>query len=88
MAAGLLEQPTLARLAGDYRELAAAWSGLAGLAHDAAGAGPLGPVALAELLAGLRERVLDLAEAEAAAAAGLRAAVADFPDDPTNEEQR
>jgi hypothetical protein len=87
-AAGLLEQPTLARLAGDYRELAAAWSGLAGLAHDAAGAGPLGPVALAELLAGLRERVQDLAEAEEAAAAGLRAAVADFPDDPTDEEQR
>jgi hypothetical protein len=87
-AAGLLERPTLARLAGDYRELAAAWSGLAGLAQDAAGAGPLGPVALAELLAGLRERVLDLAEAEEAAAAGLRAAVADFPDDPTDEEQR
>jgi len=87
-AAGLLEQPELARLAGDYRELAAAWSALAGLARDAAGSGPLVPAALGALLAGLRERVLELAEVEEAAAAGLRAAVADFPGTPTDKEQR
>jgi hypothetical protein len=87
-AAGLLEQPELARLAGDYRELAAAWSALAGLARDAAGSGPLDPAALGALLAGLRERVLELAEVEEAAAAGLRAAVADFPGAPTDKEQR
>jgi len=87
-AAGLLERPELARLAGDYRELAAAWTDLAGRACDAAGSGPLDPAALAQLLAGLRERVLDLAEAEEAAAAGLRAAVADFPGVPTDKEQR
>jgi Domain of unknown function (DUF4872)/Butirosin biosynthesis protein H, N-terminal len=87
-AARLLARPELARLAGDYRELAAAWSALAGLARDAAGSGPLDPPALAAVLAGLRERVLDLAEAEEAAAAGLRAAMADFPGDPTDEEQR
>jgi hypothetical protein len=87
-AAGLLEQPELARLAGDYRELAAAWSALAGLARDAAGSGPLDPAALGALLAGLRERVLELAGVEEAAAAGLRAAVADFPGTPTDKEQR
>jgi hypothetical protein len=87
-AAGLLNQPELVPLAGGYRELAAAWSALAGLARDAAGSGPLDPAALAELLAGLRQRVLDLAEAEEAAAAGLRAAAAGFPGDPTDEEQR
>jgi hypothetical protein len=87
-AAGLLGQPELAGLARDYRALAAAWSALAGLARDAAGSGPLGPAALGALLAGLRERVLELAEAEEAAAAGLRAAVADFPGTPTDKEQR
>jgi hypothetical protein len=87
-AARLLERPELVQLAGDYRELAAAWSALAGLARDAAGAGPLDPVALVELLAGLRERVLDLAGAEEGAAVGLRVAVADFPGDPADEEQR
>jgi len=81
--AGPLERPQLTGLAGDYRELAAAWSALAGLARDAAASGRLGPDALAEVLAGLRERVLELAEAEAAAAAGLRAAVADVPGGPT-----
>ena len=86
-AAGPLDRPELAGLAGDYRELAAAWSALAGLAHDAAGSGPLDPAALAELLAGLRDRVLELAEAEEAAAAGLRAAVADVPGDPTDVER-
>ena len=86
-AAGTPGRSGLARVAGDYGELAAAWSALAGRAGDAAGSGPLDPPALGELLAGLRERVLDLAEAEEAAATGLRAAVADFPGDPTNKEQ-
>ena len=85
-AAGPLGRPELAALAGDYRELAAARSALAGLARDTAGSGPVDPETLAELLARLRERVL--AEAEEAAAAGLRAAVADFPGDPSDEEQR
>jgi Domain of unknown function (DUF4872)/Butirosin biosynthesis protein H, N-terminal len=120
-AAGPLDRPELARLAGDYRELAAAWTGLAGaavgaggdgplaraaalldrrrrlveerggqaaaeladvqaeldrLAGDAADPQPLDAPALAALLADLRGRVLDLAEAEEAAAATLRAAVA------------
>jgi hypothetical protein len=87
-AAGPLGQPELAGVAGDYRELAAAWSALAGLAGDAAGSAPLDPAALAELLAGLRERVLELGQAEAAATAALRAAVADLPDDLTDKEQR
>jgi hypothetical protein len=126
-AAGPLERPELARLAGDYRELAAAWTALARAATSAGGDGPLaraaallerrrrlveergaaaagelaavqaeldgltrgpggfqplGPADLPGLLGDLRERVLDLAEAEEAAAAGLRAAVADFPGDP------
>jgi uncharacterized protein DUF4872 len=120
-AAGPLDRPELARLAGDYRELAAAWTGLAGaavgaggdgplaraaalldrrrrlveerggqaaaeladvqaeldrLAGDAADPQPLDAPALAARLADLRGRVLDLAEAEEAAAATLRAAVA------------
>jgi uncharacterized protein DUF4872 len=87
-AAALLEQPELVAPAGDYRDLAATWTALAGLARDAAGSGPLDPDALAALLARLRERVQDLAETEAAAAAGLRAAVPDFPGDPTPKEQR
>ena len=86
-AARLLEQPELARLAGDHRELATAWTALAERARDAAGSGPLDPVALTELLAGLRQWVQDLAEAEEAAAAGLRAVMADFPGDPTDKEQ-
>jgi hypothetical protein len=131
-AAGPLERPPLARLAGDYRELAAAWTALARAAVAAGGDGPLaraaallerrrrlveeqGAAAAAELatvqaeldtltrdatgrqpldapactslLADLGERVLDLAEAEEAAAAALRAAVADFPGDPADKEQ-
>jgi hypothetical protein len=116
-AAGPLERPELARLAGDYRELAAAWTALARAAMTAGGDGPLAraaallerrrrlvedrgaaaagdlaavqadlaalaadttdpqpldPAALSSLLADLRRRVLDLAEAEEAAAAALR----------------
>jgi Domain of unknown function (DUF4872)/Butirosin biosynthesis protein H, N-terminal len=116
-AAGPLERPELARLAGDYRELAAAWTALARAAMTAGGDGPLAraadllerrrrlvedqgaaaagdlaavqaelaalaagttdprpldPGALSSLLADLRSRVLDLAEAEEAAAAALR----------------
>jgi hypothetical protein len=130
-AAGPLGRPELARLAGDYRELAAAWTALATAAVTAGGDGPLaraaalldrrrrlvedrgadaadelaavqaeldslakaaadpqplGPAALAGLLADLRVRVLDLAEAEEAAAATLR--VADFPGVPMPKERR
>ena len=133
-AAGPLEQPELARLAGDYRELAAVWTALARAAVAAGGNGPLaraaallerrrqlveeqgaaaagelaavqgeldallrdataqplGRGAVSALLADLRERVLDLAGAEEAAAVALRAAVADFPGDPAGpaKEQR
>jgi len=86
-AAGPLGRPELVELAGDYRELAAAWTALADLARDAAGSEPLHAPARTELLTALQERVLDLAEAEEAAAASLRAAVADFPGDPTDKEQ-
>jgi Domain of unknown function (DUF4872)/Butirosin biosynthesis protein H, N-terminal len=119
-AAGPLERTELARLAGDYRELAAAWTALArtaiaaggdgptaraavllerrrrlveeqgaaaagelagvqaeldALTRGAKGSRPLDPGAVGALLADLRERVLDLAEAEEAAAAALRSAV-------------
>jgi hypothetical protein len=119
-AAGPLERPELAGLAGDYRELAAAWTALAEaalaaggdgpltraatlldrrrqlveergaaaaddlaavqaeldeLAHDTADPQPLDQVTLPALLADLRQRVLDLARAEEAAATALRAAV-------------
>jgi hypothetical protein len=115
-----LQRPELATLAGDYRELAAAWTALAEAALGAGGDGPLAraatllarrrrmveerggaaaaelaavqaeldtlaqetgdpqpldPAARSALLADLRARVLDLAEAEEAAAATLRAAV-------------
>ena len=118
--AGPLGRPELARLAGDYRDLAAAWTALARTAVTAGGDGPLARAAalldrrrwlveerggaaaadlaavqaeltaladeaadpqplaagaLAALLTDLRGRVMDLAEAEEAAAAGLRAAV-------------
>jgi Domain of unknown function (DUF4872)/Butirosin biosynthesis protein H, N-terminal len=119
-AAGPLERPELARLAGDYRELAAAWTALAQtalaaggdgpltraatlldrrrrlveergaaaaaelatvqaeldkLTHDTADPQPLDAAALSALLADLRRRVLDLAQAEEEAATALRAAV-------------
>jgi Domain of unknown function (DUF4872)/Butirosin biosynthesis protein H, N-terminal len=119
-AASPLARPELATLAGEYRELATAWTALAEAALGAGGDGPLAraaalldrrrrlveergaaaaaelaavqaeldalaretadlqpldPAALSGLLAGLRDRVLDLAEAEEAAAAALRAAV-------------
>jgi len=116
-AAGPLDRPGLARVAGDYRRLAAAWTALARAAVAAGGDGalaraaallerrrrlveeqggaaaddlaavqaelaalaadsthrqPLDEPARAALLADLRGRVLDLAEAEQAAAATLR----------------
>jgi Domain of unknown function (DUF4872) len=119
-AAGPLDRPELAGLAGGYRELAAAWTTLAEtalaaggdgplaraaplldrrrqlveerggaaadelaavqaeldkLAHDIADPQPLDAAAVSALLAGLRQRVLDLARAEEEAAAALRAAV-------------
>jgi hypothetical protein len=119
-AAGPLARPELAELAGDYRELAAAWTALAAaalgaggdgplsraatllarrrqlveerggaaaaelaavqaeldaLAHETADPQPLDPAARSALLADLRDRVLELAEAEEAAAAALRSAV-------------
>lgn len=64
-AAGPLERPELAGLAGDYRELAA-------LAGDTTDPQPLDAGALSALPADPRRRVLDLAEAEEAAAAALR----------------
>jgi hypothetical protein len=72
--AGPLGRPGLAGLANGYRDLAAAWTALANQARDA-GPQPLDDVARASLLADLRDRVLELAAAEEAAAAGLRAAV-------------
>jgi hypothetical protein len=117
-AAGPLGRPELATLAGDYRDLAAAWTDLAAaavaaggdgplargaalldrrrrlveeqgaaaaaelaavqaeltaLARDAADPQPLDAATLSGLLTELRAQVLDLAEAEEAAAAGLRA---------------
>ncbi len=71
-AAGPLGRPGLAALAGDYRELAAAWTALAETARDAAGPEPLDPDTLTALLAGLRDQVLDLAEAELQAATKLK----------------
>jgi hypothetical protein len=126
-AAGPLERPVLAGLAGDYRELAAAWTALAEtalaaggdgplaraatllerrrrlveergaaaadelaaiqaeldrLARDTADPQPLDQAALSTLLADLRDKVLDLANAEEEAATALRAAV------PINKEPR
>ena len=119
-AAGPLGRPELAALAADVRELAAAWTALAGTAVAAGGDGPLAraaallerrrrlveeqgaaaaaevadvqaelaalaattadpqpldPTARSALLAALRDRVLELAEAEETAAAALRATV-------------
>jgi hypothetical protein len=76
-AAGPLGRPGLARLAGDYRKLAAAWTALAeaavaGQADDSADPRPLDATALPALLADLHRRVLDLAEAEEASATALR----------------
>jgi hypothetical protein len=56
-------------------EVAAVQAELAALAGATADPQPLDPAALAGLLAGLRDRVLALAEAEEAAAAALRGAV-------------
>jgi len=126
-AAGPLDRPELAELAGDYRELAAAWTALAQAALAAGGDGPLARAAtlldrrrrlveergaaaadelaavqaegdklardttdpqpldrdaLSTLLADLRDKVLDLAQAEEEAATALRAVV------PINKEPR
>ena len=73
-AAGPLGRPELAGLAGDYRDLAAAWTALARTAATAAGRDdpqPLDPAALDTLLADLHARVLDLAGVEEAAATAL-----------------
>jgi len=56
-------------------DLAAVQAELTALADEAADPQPLDAGALAALLTDLRGRVMDLAEAEEAAAAGLRAAV-------------
>jgi uncharacterized protein DUF4872 len=71
-AAGPLGRPGLTTLAGSYRELATAWTTLAETARDAAGPQPLDPDTLTALLAGLRDQVLDLAEAERQAATELK----------------
>jgi Domain of unknown function (DUF4872)/Butirosin biosynthesis protein H, N-terminal len=76
-AAGPLDRPGLGRLAGDYRQLAAAWTALAeaavtALADDTPDPQPLDATARSDLLADLRGRVLDLADAEEAAATALR----------------
>jgi hypothetical protein len=76
-AAGPLGRPGLARLAGDYRELAAAWTALAeaavaDLPDRATDHHPLDATALPALLADLHRRLLDLAEAEEAAATALQ----------------
>jgi hypothetical protein len=68
-AAGPLGRPGLARLAGGYRELAAAWTALAGAAAAAGGDGPLARAAA------LLERRRRLVEDQGAAAAGELAAV-------------
>ena len=68
-AAGPLGRPGLARLAGDYRELAAAWTALAGAATAAGGDGPLARAGA------LLERRRRLVEDQGAAAAGDLAAV-------------
>jgi hypothetical protein len=68
-AAGPLDRPELAALAGDYRELAAAWTALAETAVAAGGDGPLAQGAA--LLAGRRR----LVEERGAAAAAELAAV-------------
>jgi hypothetical protein len=70
-AAGPLERPELARLAGDYRDLAAAWTALAETAVTAAGDGP--QARAAALLD--RRRQLVEQRGGAAAADALRAAV-------------
>jgi hypothetical protein len=126
-AAGPLERPELAGVAGDHRQLAAAWTALAETALGAGGDGPLARAAtllerrrrlveergaaaagdlaavqaeldrlaratadpqpldrdaLSTLLADLRDKVLDLAQAEEEAATALRAVV------PINKEPR
>jgi hypothetical protein len=67
-AAGPLDRPELAGLAGDYRELAAAWTALAGTAVAAGGDGPL---ARGAVLLATRRRLVE--ERGAAAAAELAA---------------
>jgi hypothetical protein len=73
-AAGPLDRPELAELAGDYRELAAAWTALAqaALAQAALAAGGDGPLARAATLLDRRRR---LVEERGAAAADELAAV-------------
>jgi Domain of unknown function (DUF4872) len=68
-AAGPLDRPELAELAGQYRELAAAWTALAEAAVGAGGDGPLARAAT------LLERRRELVEQQGAAAAGELAAV-------------
>jgi hypothetical protein len=62
-AAGPLDRPELAALAGDYRELAAAWTALAGTALAAGGDGPL---ARAAALLASRRRLVEERGGEAA----------------------
>jgi hypothetical protein len=68
-AAGPLDRPELAELAGHYRELAAAWTALAEAAVGVGGDGPLARAAT------LLERRRELVEQRGAAAAGELAAV-------------
>jgi Domain of unknown function (DUF4872)/Butirosin biosynthesis protein H, N-terminal len=68
-AAGPLDRPELARLAGDYRDLAASWTALASTAVAAGGDGPLARAAT------LLERRRRLVEERGAAAAAELAAV-------------
>jgi Domain of unknown function (DUF4872)/Butirosin biosynthesis protein H, N-terminal len=68
-AAGPLERPELTGLAGDYRELAAAWTALASSALAAGGDGPLARAAT------LLDRRRRLVEEHGAGAAGELAAV-------------
>jgi Domain of unknown function (DUF4872) len=68
-AAGPLERPELAGVAGDYRQLAAAWTALAETALATGGDGPLARAAT------LLERRRRLVEERGAAAAGELAAV-------------
>jgi hypothetical protein len=79
-AAGPLERPELARLAGDYRELAAAWTALAEAAMAAGGDGPLARAAA------LLERRRRLVEDRGAAGdlAAVQAELAALADDTTD----
>jgi len=63
-AAGPLDRPELTGLAGDYRELAAAWTALAETAVAAAGDGPL---ARGAVLLATRRRLVEERGADAAA---------------------